>query len=103
VRDVQAYKIAVEAWNKHGYLKLFVLPEERLEAAVDAMQTYYEKEVETLRAFLWEIYAATGCDTMDYQSAPPKGCMFPDIEEMALEAVKELRIERDKAVETGEY
>ncbi len=48
-------------------------------------------EVQRLRQVLWDIYRAAGADPDGYAEAPVPGVMTPDVPELALEAVRELR------------
>ena len=53
-------------------------------------------EERRLRQILWDIYAAAGADTDGERTAPPPGVMTPDVPELALEAVRELRADYDE-------
>lgn len=59
-----------------------------------------EAEVTRLRQILWDIYAACGEDTDGDRRAPKPGVMTPDVPELALEAVRELR--RDSEAEAAQ-
>ena len=54
-------------------------------------------EVARLRQALWDIYAACGEDTDGDTEAPAPGVWTPDIDSLALAAVRSLRQERDEA------
>lgn len=48
-------------------------------------------EVDRLRQILWDIYGAAGFDQDGMKTAPPVGVMHPDVPELALAAVREIR------------
>ena len=59
-------------------------------------------EVSRLRQALWDIYAACGEDTDGDTEAPAPGVWTPDIDTLALAAVKSLRRERDAVLQETE-
>lgn len=50
-----------------------------------------QAEVDRLRQVCWDIYAACGEDTDGQKTAPPPGAIRPDVPELALQAVRDLR------------
>jgi hypothetical protein len=56
------------------------------------------REVIWLRQLLWDCYAAAGADGDGEKTAPPPGVLTPDVPELALAAVRELRRDYDTAL-----
>lgn len=58
-----------------------------------------KEEIKRLRQILWDIYSAAGEDTEGITEAAPPDVYTPDIPELALAAVLELRHDYNAALE----
>jgi hypothetical protein len=58
---------------------------------VDAMLALIAEECAALRQALWDCYRASGSDPDGDVQAPAPGVLSPDVPELALQAVRELR------------
>jgi hypothetical protein len=97
-----------------GHSKWEPLSVQRLKAAMQdqpaprfpAGETEYEVEIlrrriKVMRDLFWQIYMLTGADPdMDDPNGPcpPEGVYTPDVPELAVDAVRELRHECDEAM-----